>query len=863
MEGLLTDNGGEFNNDELRDIASVLNVRVLTTAGYSPFQNGTCERIHAVTDAMLTKLQEQYPKTSLDILLSWANMARNSLQMWHGYSSYQLVFGKNPNLPNIMNDNLPALEGTTMSENLAKHLNILHASRKAFVECESDERIRRALRHKIRASEVILNNGDLVYYKRENRAKWLGPGKVVFQDGKIVFVRHGGVFVRVSPNRIIKADEQFSDKCETDNLRETSSDEQHAQKQHTINEHPNEQICEILGERMPDINDTPAENVTAPPIAHLESADEPVPGVNNENFEQSGSKNPNPWLIQLNTGDKIKYKTVNDEWSTATIISRAGKSKGSSNRWYNVRDESTKNELSVKLDFKSAWFPLNDNEVVNIVTIPKHKQNDDGCLEAKKAELSKLKHFDTYEEVVDTGQNTISTTWVLWKKGDNIRARLVARGFEENIDLQKESPTVNKHTVRVFLAIAATKKWTVKTTDIKSAFLQSKNIEREVYIKPPKEAECANRIWKLKRCLYGLNDAARQFFDSVSNELKAIGCVQSDLDPALFFMKQNGHIIGMLVSHIDDFLHAGEAAFDDLVMDKLCVRFLAGKFEKDHFHYIGFSVSTVENALILDQEEYLTNIDLSDISVRKNAKQSDSLSEKELTELRSVTGKLNWLVQGTRPDMIFDMIELSMAFKKGTIENLRRAIKSIRKARNEPCKICFPILGNEHCWKIHVFTDAALANLCDGVSSMGAQIVFLVGENDRCCPIAWQGGKIKRVVKSTIAAEALSLLEGLELSVYLKSLLSSLTTSECKCEIHAFVDNKSVVESVYSSKLIDDKRLRLDICAIKNYIKDSEICTVSWCPGKSQIANVMTKKGASSAQLLHVLQTGVMEIELD
>ena len=102
---------------------------------------------------MLTKLVDQCPKTSPNILLTWANMARISLQMWHGYSSYQLVFGTNPNLPNIMTDNLPALQGATSSEILAKHLQALHESRKAFIQSEADESIRRALRHKIRAAK--------------------------------------------------------------------------------------------------------------------------------------------------------------------------------------------------------------------------------------------------------------------------------------------------------------------------------------------------------------------------------------------------------------------------------------------------------------------------------------------------------------------------------------------------------------------------------------------------------------------------------------------------------------------------------------------------------------------------------------
>ena len=98
MSGILTDNGGEFSADEMREVASVLNVETLTTAAESPFQNSLCERNHAITDSMLLKLIEQCPKTPVDVLLTWANTARNSLQMWHGFSSYQLVFGKNPNI---------------------------------------------------------------------------------------------------------------------------------------------------------------------------------------------------------------------------------------------------------------------------------------------------------------------------------------------------------------------------------------------------------------------------------------------------------------------------------------------------------------------------------------------------------------------------------------------------------------------------------------------------------------------------------------------------------------------------------------------------------------------------------------------
>ena len=110
-----------------------------------------------------------------------------------------------------MNDNLPALEGTTSSEVFAKHLNALRAARKIFIQTVADARVRRALRNKVRASEQIFGNGDRVFYKREGKERLLGPGKVVFQDGKVVFVRHGGIFVRVSPNRLQKVNSYLTE----------------------------------------------------------------------------------------------------------------------------------------------------------------------------------------------------------------------------------------------------------------------------------------------------------------------------------------------------------------------------------------------------------------------------------------------------------------------------------------------------------------------------------------------------------------------------------------------------------------------------------------------------------------------------
>jgi hypothetical protein len=820
MKSIMTDNGGEFNSDETREVASLLNLEVCTSAADSPFQNGLCERVHAVTDMMLLKLQNDNPGVSLDVLLCWANMARNSMQMWHGFSSNQLVFGVNPNLPNIMCDNVPALGGSTTSETFAKHINTLHSARHAFIQSESNERIRRALRHKVRASEESYVNGDRVFYKREGRDQWLGPAKVIFQDGKIVFVRHGGVFVRVSPNRLVKANMQVQVPSVSNAIVNTSE----SNGSGTNKDLQSPSFTEIIG------------NV----------------GDSNENQEQIrveavGQQD----LKSLKSGVKIRCKK-GEEDDTVTILNRAGKATGKNKSWYNVRDSSG---VEYSLDLSMYDWEIIPEEA-NIVLIPKAKHNDPDCIQAKLTELEKLKLFDTYEVVRRDEQDCISTTWVLWNKGDEVRARLVARGFEEKDYVRSDSPTVGKSSMRVFLALSASLKWKIKTTDIKSAFLQGKLLDRDVFLIPPEEANVTDGyVWKLKRCLYGLNDAARQFYNSVVETLLILGCSQSKLDPSMFFWRKEGGIEGILVSHIDDFLHAGSELFENAIMMKLRDRFLAGKIAEDQFQYIGFQIQQRGDHILLDQNHYVDNVKLRNLTSQRLSEKRSELDIQEYTMLRSLAGKINWTVQGSRPDLAFDLVEISMKFKKAVVNDLNKAMKALRHLKNGKSEIIFPCLENYSHWTLVVFSDAAHANLCDGISSMMGYIVFLVGKNSKCCPLSWNGCKIKRVVRSTLAAETLSLQMALEDAIYLKTMIHELITIEVP--IVGFVDNRSLFESLHSTRMVEDKRLRIDIGSMKQLLQEKEV-DIKWCPGENQLANCLTKKGSSNLDLLTVLQSGLL-----
>ena len=108
-----------------------------------------------------------------------------------------------------------------------------------------------------------------------------------------------------------------------------------------------------------------------------------------------------------------------------------------------------------------------------------------------------------------------------------IKVRLVAKGFQEdNSDILNDSPTCSKESMRLVLNVIASSKWLCWSIDIKSAFLQNKNIDRVVYVKPPKEADCEDTLlWKLNTTIYRLDGASRSWYINVKKEVIGLGAI--------------------------------------------------------------------------------------------------------------------------------------------------------------------------------------------------------------------------------------------------------------------------------------------------------------------------------------------------
>nr|GEW77857.1 putative reverse transcriptase domain-containing protein [Tanacetum cinerariifolium] len=156
---------------------------------------------------------------------------------------------------------------------------------------------------------------------------------------------------------------------------------------------------------------------------------------------------------------------------------------------------------------------------------------DQSWIEAMQKELLqfKLQHVRTLVDL-PYGKRAIGIKWIYNNKKDERgiivrnKARLVAPGYtqEEEIDYDEVFASVTRiEATRLFLAYALFKDFVVYQMDVKNAFLYGK-IEEEVYVcQPPgfEDPEFPDRVYKVEKALYGLHQALRAWYETLSTYL--------------------------------------------------------------------------------------------------------------------------------------------------------------------------------------------------------------------------------------------------------------------------------------------------------------------------------------------------------
>jgi len=408
--------------------------------------------------------------------------------------------------------------------------------------------------------------------------------------------------------------------------------------------------------------------------------------------------------------------------------------------------------------------------------------------------------------------------------------------------------------IEVVMLSATINNWELLSIDVASAFLQGNLMERELYLRPPKEVCPSNKIWRLKRCIYGLSDAPREWYNKVVEELVKLKGVRSLIDPAMFmWYNPADELIGHLSCHVDDFQFTGTDQWKKDVIDVIKNKFNISAEHIGSFRYLGLDVKQTRSGITVDQKHYVETIEEIVLSSNRRKQVDVELTKEERKALKSLSGQMLWVTSQTRPDLAFETCAMSNTGKTPTVKKIIDANKAVRKLKNN-ANVCirFPDTGPMEEADILVYGDGSHNSLSDG-SSQGALIVFLRGKT--CvAPILWQSKKLKRVTKSPLSTETMAASEAADAGLLMANMFKEIHRLKQLPRVIVRTDSKSLIDNLKTTNTVEDMSMRVSVARLRQMIEMKEI-EMEWVPTEQQLADVMTKRTASATALRQVLDS--------
>ncbi|GKC38568.1 putative ribonuclease H-like domain-containing protein [Tanacetum coccineum] len=240
-------------------------------------------------------------------------------------------------------------------------------------------------------------------------------------------------------------------------------------------------------------------------------------------------------------------------------------------------------------------------------------------VEAMQEELLQFKIQKVWTLVdLPYGKKAIGTKWVYRNKKDKRgivvrnKARLVGQGYkqEEGIDYDEVfAPVARIEAIRLFLAYASFMNFLVYQMDVKSAFLYG-TIEEEVYVSQPLgfvDLGFPEKVYKVEKALYGLHQAPRAWYETLSTYLLDNGFYRGQINKTLFIKRVKDDILLVQV-YVDDIIFGS-------TKKSLCTDFeqiMHKRFQMSSMgeltFFLGLQVKQKEDGIFISQDKYVGDI---------------------------------------------------------------------------------------------------------------------------------------------------------------------------------------------------------------------------------------------------------------
>ncbi|GJV10544.1 putative ribonuclease H-like domain-containing protein [Tanacetum coccineum] len=255
------------------------------------------------------------------------------------------------------------------------------------------------------------------------------------------------------------------------------------------------------------------------------------------------------------------------------------------------------------------------------------------------------------------------------KRGVAVRykVRLVAQGYrqEEGIDYDEVfAPMARIKAIRIFLAFASYMGFIVYQMDVKSTFLYG-TIDEEVYVSQPPgfvDPKFPKKVYKVVKSLYGLHQAPRAWYATLSTFLLKSRYKRGTIDKTLF-IKNDKNDIMLVQVYVDDIIFGStKKSWCDEFEALMKSRFQMSSMGELTF-FLRLQVKQKEDSIFISQDKYVAKIlkkfDFASvktastlIETQKPLIKDEEAADVDVHLYRSMIGSLMYLT-ASRPDIMF------------------------------------------------------------------------------------------------------------------------------------------------------------------------------------------------------------------
>ena len=516
-----------------------------------------------------------------------------------------------------------------------------------------------------------------------------------------------------------------------------------------------------------------------------------------------------------------------------------------------------------------------------------NEQQRQAMTEAKQLEISEWLASKVCEKAIGPipRERLMSMRWVLTFKATDTpgtmkaKARLVVLGFTDPdvglVDVR--SPTLSRRGRQLIMQQVTHKNWGFLKADAKAAFLQGAATQgaRNIYGRPVRELQEAlnmkeHEAVRFLKAAYGITVAPRDFYLYVAGILDRLGLERLQTEPCIWRLRapnpssQELRTIGVVGAHVDDFLLCGNEDHPAWTsfLEQFHKSMRWSPWETPPLTHCGVQIEAVfHNGLPgwrLHQSEFCEGIN----QVEEDGKTKE-LTENERHQCRAVLGAAQWRVFQTAPHHAAKLSHLQSLLPKadrGIIADINKFVREIYGQRDVGLHTYNLRADRDEDLIAVGWSDAALANRVD-LSSTGGMIIGFVhrkmleqGLRGHVNVISWGSSKLRRVCRSSLAAETQALAEAeqelMMVRLMWRELLGDavdLANPHVTCRRTTGVlvtDAKALYDAAQQGDLpsfsMKEKYTALELLHLTQNM-DRQETILRWCNSDAQLADGMTK----------------------